>query len=68
MRPSNPYLAPVEEEFPDKHGPEIMHENLWDECKRDIASTQKDLHKVSKQCPSSAAVSGFDTLLSDYEM
>lgn len=43
-----------------------MHENLWDECKRDIAATQKDLNQVSKQCPTSASITAFDTLLDEY--
>ena len=48
------------EEFPHKHGPEIMHEHPWDECKREIASTQDDLLKTSELCAISCQIDAFN--------
>ena len=54
------------DDFPHKHGPEIVHEHLWDECKHDIASTQKELLKISEQCAISFEIEAFNAQVSVY--
>ena len=54
------------DEFPHKHGPEIVHEHLWDECERDIAATQKELIKISEQCAISCEIEAFSAQVSVY--
>ena len=63
LSPSYPYPAPVPK-VPEKplheHDSSMLHENPWDQCKRDIASSQMTFADVSEDC--NEAVDGLPAL------
>ena len=51
LHPSYPYPKPVPQPKPvHKHDNSIIHENPWDQCKRDIATTQNEVEHVANTC------------------